>query len=302
MVGLAQNLSEWISLGRVCLLLDNVERKHCWAKFSRFEDYTLYDLTNSHYKLPCVLNITDGYYHPGTGWQMLYAVDPTITRANSNNFVRHPLAAEPPTYPDRHTYLLDCLRHEKKTEYKKVVTELSAFKDSKIIKPLIEILVDTELQDETRECASQILVALKELSLRPLIDAHNTDDINVRTWVADALGEIRDKVALPALILDAHHKHEGVRLWGVRAISRIGTSLGFKVLDDVIRKDQSWEVRIEAVEALGRLGNEQAIEVLIYALTDEDEDVRNSAINSLLNFGTLALKPLIDALIKAKSE
>ena len=56
--------------------------------------------------------------------------------------------------------------------------------------------------------------------------------------------------------------------------------------------------RWEAIEALGRIGNPDAADVLVGALRDEDTGVRWAASNALIGLDRAAVKPLLISLTK----
>ena len=71
------------------------------------------------------------------------------------------------------------------------------------------------------------------------------------------------------------------------------------VMDRLIAalKDNDWNVRYSAAEALGRIGGDKAVEPLITALKDKDNSVRYSAAQALGRIGgDKAVEPLIAAL------
>ncbi len=62
-------------------------------------------------------------------------------------------------------------------------------------------------------------------------------------------------------------------------------------------KDNDWNVRMCAAEALGKIGDTRAIDPLIHTLKEEEEDVRESAAEALGKIGsTKAIDPLIQTL------
>jgi HEAT repeat protein/ActR/RegA family two-component response regulator len=68
-------------------------------------------------------------------------------------------------------------------------------------------------------------------------------------------------------------------------------------------EDSDWSVRVDAVEALGKMGDTGAVEPLIRALDDEDEDVRKSAAEALGKIGdTRAVESLIQSLKDRKRD
>src|SRR5579862_7868657 len=69
-------------------------------------------------------------------------------------------------------------------------------------------------------------------------------------------------------------------------------------LDELVRAlaAPNWRVRRNAVEALGKIEDARAVEPLIGALRDTDEDVQQEAEAALGKIGAPAVEPLIGAL------
>ena len=65
----------------------------------------------------------------------------------------------------------------------------------------------------------------------------------------------------------------------------------------VALRDRNWKVRKKAIKALGRIGNAQAVELLLTVLLrDPTSPVKDAAKVALKRAGTVAVKPLISAL------
>lgn len=100
---------------------------------------------------------------------------------------------------------------------------------------------------------------------------------------------------IAALINTLKNKDENIRTLAVDALGRIGVP-AVDALCEVLR-DPSMEVRLNAAEILGRIGNERAVQPLISTLKDTDEEVRAAAARSLGEIGEFsAFVPLIQTL------
>jgi deoxyhypusine monooxygenase len=67
------------------------------------------------------------------------------------------------------------------------------------------------------------------------------------------------------------------------SLGQLGLSSGIGALSDAVRSDPSFFVRHEAAVALGVIGSEDARKTLDGALSDENEEVRESAMVALAN-------------------
>ena len=87
-------------------------------------------------------------------------------------------------------------------------------------------------------------------------------------------------------------------------MGRIGTPEATKAVEDAVSalvqalKDQNTEVRANAIETLGMVG-ESAVPVLIQALKDQDAEVRKGAILAL---GSIGSKDVVPVLIQALND
>ena len=125
--------------------------------------------------------------------------------------------------------------------------------------------------------------------IKSLLD--NTEDEWVSIDVAEALGEIGDKRAIPAL-LDALKSEERLNTWRGE----------WEKLDEITDKELRyqkyvflWEtlvaeisdLRVAAANALGKIGGEEAVTGLIETLGDKyDSQLREASMNALKRIGT----------------
>ena len=149
--------------------------------------------------------------------------------------------------------------------------------------------------------------------VKGLIKALVYKDAGVRIAAADALGPIRDPIAVEPLTALIGDQDAGVRRAAVRALSARG---GVRVVEPLMAalKDPDPEVRAVAAQAvyrrlmtdpdqdarkmtataLGRLKAADAVEPLVKAIMDPDETVRVASIRSLAAIGNIAaVDPLI---------
>ena len=113
--------------------------------------------------------------------------------------------------------------------------------------------------------------------------------------VATALVEIGDaRAVLPLLELMAGDE-ASTREIGARAMERMGA----RAVEPLIARlsDERWEVRVAAVQALGRTGDARAVEPLIARLTDKRWQVRVAAVQALGRTGDARAVGLLIALL-----
>jgi HEAT repeat protein len=157
-------------------------------------------------------------------------------------------------------------------------------------------------------------------NVKGLIKALEHKDPNVRSEAAKALGRIGDERAVEPLIQALRDKYGSVREAAAEALVKIGAPAVEPLITAL--RDEEWYVRRAAAEALDELGWKPgqdegaawywmvkrdwekcvalgaiAVEPLISALRDEDDDVREAAAEALGELGdSRAVKPLISAL------
>jgi HEAT repeat protein len=129
-----------------------------------------------------------------------------------------------------------------------------------------------------------------------LIQTLGDSDGEVRRAAAEALGELSDPRAIPALSRALGDSDESVRRDAVRAIGKLGDPQAVPGLIQTL-SDRDREARQAAAEALGKLHDPQAVPALIQALSDRNREVRQAAAEALGGHGDLqAIPRLIQAL------
>lgn len=165
---------------------------------------------------------------------------------------------------------------------------------AKDIDGLTEMLSETE--PETRAEVALALGKLgEEACIPPLMTALGDEEVQVRQAAAQGLGEIGEP-AVPALIDSLRGQGGRITPYALWALGEIGSPAAMEALVERATESDLWRIRWSAVESLGDLGGERAIETLIVALGDRDERVGNAAAEALLKIGDAATEPLINAL------
>lgn len=134
-------------------------------------------------------------------------------------------------------------------------------------------------------------------ALRPLTQAIKSCDAPLCLAAVDALCRLGEKEALDHLIQALQHKIGQVRMAAVDGLGKLRATPAFDPICDLLKGDPMWEVRREAANALGRMGDPRAQSALAEALNDKDADVREAAAMALGNLGNRsAITPLVLAL------
>ncbi|KDE54859.1 hypothetical protein EI28_11000 [Methanoculleus sp. MH98A] len=112
-----------------------------------------------------------------------------------------------------------------------------------------------------------------------------------RVYAAAILGEIGDPAALEPLARALRDKNDDLRCQAAGAIAKFG-SRATEPLRRMLA-DPDPNTRILAAGVLGDTGEASAVEPLIGALRDRDDDVRGAAAGALIRMGDAAVEPLI---------
>jgi HEAT repeat protein len=132
-----------------------------------------------------------------------------------------------------------------------------------------------------------------------LLAALKHDDPNQRAVAADALGQIEPPAhdAVAALIGSMKDPSNDVRRNVCEALARIGDSRALNVMLEAV-KDRDWLLRSRAAEALGKFKpvTDETFNALTALMKDEDKLVRTSACESLRDIGDArALGTMLEA-------
>jgi len=123
-------------------------------------------------------------------------------------------------------------------------------------------------------------------ALEHLLKSLDSEDKWIRRSAANALEEMNDERIIEPFMYHLLEKNEAdveVRRSSARALARMRPEKALGALAEAL-KDSSLGVRLDAGQALGRIG-EPAIDILIEALRDPDSRVRDSAVAALGNIG-----------------
>ncbi|MGA9771432.1 MAG: HEAT repeat domain-containing protein [Blastocatellia bacterium] len=168
--------------------------------------------------------------------------------------------------------------------------------DSKAYQPLVEALASSkELQ--LRVTAAQALGTLKDRrGVDALIAAAGAPEKDVRLAAVNSLGLIGDHTSAEALFVAAKDTDQGVRDAAVQSLAAMGVSVE-RLSTDIT--NPNWQTRVAAITTFARLGDPKATPLLIRALKDSDNRVRAESARTL---GQIADPRALDALISSLND
>jgi len=146
-----------------------------------------------------------------------------------------------------------------------------------------------------RNSAIEALVQIGGPAVDSLLRTVETPDPDVRKFVVDILGDIRDPRGVPVLINGLADDDENVRVASAEALGKIRDPRAVDVLIACLaRADQGW-LDYAAAEALGAIGDKRALGPLLAALSRSS--LREPVLESLGRIGNgETIGPLINSL------
>lgn len=160
--------------------------------------------------------------------------------------------------------------------------------------PALIQLVDED-KASTRHLAVHVLGKIGGAQvLDVLIHALDDSDAAVISKAAFGLAQIGDARAVPALVRLVGHENREVETMLMNGLERFGTA-PVQPLIDLMASDR-WQVREQAADILGQIGDPAARLVLIAALNDTVWQVRFAAVTALSHMGGVEAKAALLAL------
>ena len=173
---------------------------------------------------------------------------------------------------------------------------------------MIEDVAKTALRSDLRERGDTLAVLksrvisvagvrrLKERGdIQGLVRAVGNKDRGVQYEAVEALGDLRDPSAIPALMgALTGDQYSGIRWKAVEALTKIGPDSVSPLIE--VLKNPDPDIRWKAAVALGEIGDPRGIDPLVKLLDDSDRFVRSRAAYALIHIGPPALPSLSGAL------
>ncbi len=174
---------------------------------------------------------------------------------------------------------------------KEAAEALGKLKDERAVQHLSEVLLNDKDADVRRAAAWALGEIGSPDAISALVRALDDEDRGVRESAVDALAKIG---ALDALLSALKSKKARVKSAAALALGRMGAEDAIPHLSEVLRNEKNPEVKWSAAWALAEIGR-KSLRALISALNDEDECVRWCAVEAL---GKLKDERAVDHLIK----
>lgn len=162
------------------------------------------------------------------------------------------------------------------------------------IQPLIDLMQDKN--PAIRHHAAHVLGKIRApRAVDALIHALDDVDVTVVLKAAFSLGQIGDERAVPALVGLVGHEHHEIQATLLRVLEEFAVP-AFPLLIKIATHAR-WQVREQAVDILGAIGDPAALPVLITALKDEHWAVRFAAVTALKEIGGAEAKQALQSML-----
>jgi HEAT repeat protein len=203
--------------------------------------------------------------------------------------------------------LIEQLRSPNRSTAQAAAAALGAFRDSRAVLPLVEILGDRDRW--VAWAAAQALTRIGEFAVQPLLDALGRESVAVRRQAVKALVKMADRCAVGPLVQALGDKDMLVRWGAAEALGKIGeaavpsliralgdenrrvrwgagqvlVAIGTPSVDGLVEAlgSESVAVRRGGAQTLGRIGDRRAVGPLILRAGDPDKGVAKSAVRAL---------------------
>jgi HEAT repeat protein len=169
--------------------------------------------------------------------------------------------------PDAAIPLLLRAMEDSSWRVRKTASEIlvEAFPLDRYVNGLIRLLT-IEDNAGARNSAIETLVKLGKKATSFLLDAFETTNTDVRKFIIDIIGEVKDRRALPLLLKALKDDDDNVRASSVEHLGQMGDPSVVDALIEILKSGDLWTA-FPAADALGRIGDKKAIPSLIHALS-----------------------------------
>lgn len=173
--------------------------------------------------------------------------------------------------------LLNLLKDENWRVRKSAAETIQFLKTPTLLKEVIKTLYNDD-NAGARNSAMDILLNLGEFSLPHLRKEYNTEHPDVKLFIANLSGDLKDSESLPFLYKCLSDNNENVIASAIVSLGKIGSADSVPALSKFIFSENPW-YQYQAIEALGLIGHPQCIAEITVLLSNSF--LRNAVIKAL---------------------
>ena len=182
-------------------------------------------------------------------------------------------------HPDMLTAMIDLLQDKDPHVRESAVKIAGYFAFNECVTLLLERCHDRD--ENVRRAAIELIPYLENGPVLPtLIEALEKETPKIRAAAARALGQMESTLAYPYLLAALRDTDAWVRYYAARSIGWSGYPEAVESLSRMAIADPATQVRIAAVEALGRIGGARVVSIL--APLAEDAESSNDLVRAAL--------------------
>ncbi|HAM50337.1 MAG TPA: hypothetical protein DCP92_06440 [Nitrospiraceae bacterium] len=186
---------------------------------------------------------------------------------------------------------------DKSWRVRKIATDIltSGYLKDLYIKGLFQLLYQED-NAGARNSAIETLVKLGKQAIPDLMEAFETPNRDVRKFIIDIIGEIKDRNALPLLLKSLKDDDDNVRASAVEQLGQLAEPAVVDELIGILKSGDIWTA-FPAADALGRIGDKKAVPALVEALSIRA--LREPVLKSL---GRLSIVDTLDHVVPLLSD
>jgi len=171
--------------------------------------------------------------------------------------------------------------------------------DAQIVEKLIEFLACGD-DAARRNTAIEVLMQLGECALPFILPKLAHPNREIRKFIADILGEIKNRRAVPELMMSLADPDENVQIAAAEALGRIRDPHAVESLIQLLRREDTL-IQYAALKALQQIKDSRAVEPIIGLLGKQL--LERAALEALSRLGDFrALNPILHALCQGSKK
>ncbi len=135
----------------------------------------------------------------------------------------------------------------------------------------------------TRNLAAEILVKIGDEAVQSLLDDINNEDYDIRKFIVDVLGLIKDPRSVEFVCRSLYDENANVACSAAEALGEIGSKEAVPALIGAFENVE--DARLQAVEALGKIGDPSSLSKLYEFAELDDPMIKYVVLEAIGNIG-----------------